>query len=88
MHLTRELVWLVGEVVTVAHFAIAGWVTYHALLNKRAVGSAVAWIGIAWLSPFLGGALYYAFGINEDGQISGAGDHDGEYRAFIMTPND
>ena len=43
---------------------IAVWVTYHVLLNKRAVGSAVAWIGIAWLSPFLGGLLYAIMGIN------------------------
>jgi cardiolipin synthase len=64
MTLTRDLAWLLGEVAGVAHLVIAGWVTYHALLNKRAVGSAVAWIGIAWLSPFIGGALYYALGIN------------------------
>ena len=64
MTLTRDLVWLLGEAATVAHLVIAGWVTCHALLNKRAVGSAVAWIGIAWLSPFIGGALYYGFGIN------------------------
>ena len=59
MTLTRDLAWLLGEFATVAHVVIAVWVTCHVLLNKRAVGSAVAWIGIAWLSLFVGGALYF-----------------------------
>jgi cardiolipin synthase len=33
-------------------------------LYKRSVGAAVSWIGIAWLSPFLGGLLYAIMGIN------------------------
>ena len=47
-----------------AHIAIAGSVTVHALLYKRNVGAAVSWIGIAWLSPFLGGLLYAIMGVN------------------------
>lgn len=47
-----------------AHVAIAGSVTVHALLYKRNVGAAVSWIGIAWLSPFLGGLLYAIMGVN------------------------
>ncbi len=38
--------------------------TVHVLLNKRNVGTSISWMGIAWLSPFVGGALYFAFGIN------------------------
>jgi len=48
----------------VAHVAIALGVTVHVLLNKRNIGTSISWMGIAWLSPFVGGALYYAFGVN------------------------
>ena len=47
-----------------AHIVIAGGVTVHVLLNKRNVGTSISWMGIAWLSPFIGGLLYYAFGVN------------------------
>ncbi len=46
------------------HMAIATWVTIHALLNKREVGSTLGWVGLAWFSPFLGGFLYFVLGIN------------------------
>jgi cardiolipin synthase A/B len=49
---------------TVMHVAIATAVTIHVLLYKRNVGAAISWMGIAWLSPFVGGALYVTFGIN------------------------
>jgi len=55
---------LLGELAALAHIVIAFAVTFHVLLYKRDVGSAVAWIGIAWLSPFLGGLLYAIMGIN------------------------
>ncbi len=54
----------VGIAATIAHLAIAGAVTVHVLLNKRNVGAAISWMGIAWLSPFLGGLLYITMGIN------------------------
>ncbi len=50
--------------VTIAHIAIAGGVTVHVLLYKRNVGTAISWMGIAWLSPFIGGLLYFAMGVN------------------------
>ncbi|WP_020180782.1 phospholipase D-like domain-containing protein [Methylopila sp. M107] len=34
------------------------------MLNKRDVRAAIGWIGVAWLSPFLGAALYLGFGVN------------------------
>ncbi len=34
------------------------------LLTKRDIGSAVGWAGLAWVSPYFGGALYFVFGIN------------------------
>jgi len=62
--LSRDLAWLVGEIAAAAHFFIAGGVTVHVLLNKRNVGAAISWMGIAWLSPFIGGILYFALGVN------------------------
>ncbi len=46
------------------HLSIAAAVTVHALLNKRDVSAAIGWIGLAWLSPFMGAALYLGFGVN------------------------
>lgn len=36
----------------------------HVVLHKRDARSAVAWVGVIWLTPLLGSALYYLFGIN------------------------
>lgn len=43
---------------------LAAGVTGHILVHKRDPGSAVAWIGIAWLSPVLGSLLYVLLGVN------------------------
>ncbi len=51
-------------VAMAVHVAIAGWVSVHALLHKRDVGSTAGWIGLAWLSPLFGGALSFVFGIH------------------------
>lgn len=53
-----------AAVATAAHVVIALAVTAHVLLNKRDVGSSMAWMGLAWLSPFIGSALYFIMGIN------------------------
>ncbi|MBS0524006.1 MAG: cardiolipin synthase [Proteobacteria bacterium] len=53
-----------GELAAVAHIVIAGGVTVHVLLYKRNIGTSISWMGIAWLSPFIGGVLYYALGVN------------------------
>lgn len=45
-------------------FALSAAVTAHVLLRKRDVGAAVGWIGLAWLTPFVGSALYLLLGIN------------------------
>ena len=50
--------------LTAAHILAATAVTLHVLLRRREVGSSVGWIGVAWLSPFFGPALYLMFGIN------------------------
>lgn len=64
MTLDDNVAAVVGTAAAVAHVAIAVAVTVHVLLYKRSVGAAVSWIGIAWLSPFLGGLLYAIMGIN------------------------
>ena len=46
------------------HIALAVYVTGHVLLTKRDVGASISWIGLAWLSPFVGSVLYAIFGIN------------------------
>jgi cardiolipin synthase A/B len=61
---SRDLVWLLGELAGLAHIAIASAVTVHILLYKRNIGTSISWMGIAWLSPFIGGALYFALGVN------------------------
>jgi cardiolipin synthase len=54
--------WLI--LAALVQLGCAGAVTVHALLTKRDVGSAIAWIGVAWLSPFAGAGLYAMFGVN------------------------
>jgi cardiolipin synthase A/B len=43
---------------------IAIAVTLHVLLTKRDVGASMGWIGLGWLSPIIGGPLYFVLGIN------------------------
>jgi len=38
--------------------------TIHAALTKRDVRSAAGWVGVIWLSPYLGATAYYLLGIN------------------------
>jgi cardiolipin synthase len=55
---------LAAEMLLLASILIAILVSAHVLLHKRDVGTAIGWMGLAWLSPFLGGMLYAVFGIN------------------------
>jgi cardiolipin synthase A/B len=48
--------------VVVAGFAVAA--SLHAIMTKRHVGTAVAWVGLIWLSPLIGAVLYLFLGIN------------------------
>ncbi|MBE7247987.1 MAG: cardiolipin synthase, partial [Actinomycetospora chiangmaiensis] len=53
-----------SDVEALIGVVLAVGVTLHALLRKRRVSVAVGWIGLAWLSPIFGTALYLTFGIN------------------------
>jgi cardiolipin synthase len=46
------------------HICLSAIVTVQVLLRKRNVASAIGWIGLVWLSPFVGALLYFCFGIN------------------------
>jgi cardiolipin synthase A/B len=54
----------VAIALSLAHFALAAGVTLHVLAHNRNPGSAVSWIGLAWLSPVVGSLLYVLLGIN------------------------
>ncbi|MGU3538566.1 phospholipase D-like domain-containing protein [Methylobacterium sp. A54F] len=53
-----------ADVAALIGTGLALFVTVHALLRKRRVSVAVGWIGLAWLSPLFGSALYAMFGVN------------------------
>jgi cardiolipin synthase len=53
-----------ADVLAVIGTLLALAVTVHALMRKRRVSVAVAWVGLAWLTPILGTVLYLMFGIN------------------------
>lgn len=36
----------------------------HALLKKRETNSVIGWVGLIWLTPLIGSALYFCFGVN------------------------
>ncbi len=55
---------IAAELLIPAGILIAVLVSVHVLLHKRNVGTAIGWMGLAWLSPFAGGLLYALFGIN------------------------
>ena len=46
------------------HICLASAVTVHALLTRLNPQSTIAWIGVAWLSPYIGPLLYVLLGVN------------------------
>lgn len=52
------------QAVGFAHFLIAALTSLHVVLTKEDTKAASAWVGLVWLSPFLGAAVYYVLGIN------------------------
>ena len=66
--------------LSVAHIVLASAVSVHVLLRKRDVGASVGWIGLGWLSPFLGATLYFLLGINRVGRRAN------ELRADLTVP--
>ena len=55
---------LLSRTLWPARLVLSVLVTLHVLRTKRDVGSAIGWIGLAWLAPLTGTALYVMFGVN------------------------
>ncbi len=55
---------LLPYLLPAAQVALAVLASAHVVLHKRDVRAAIGWIGLAWLVPFGGPALYWLFGIN------------------------
>jgi cardiolipin synthase len=63
-HMSGSLDQAGTTLLAMSHVLVACIVTGHVLLTKRDIGASIGWIGIVWLSPFLGGLFYLIFGIN------------------------
>ena len=50
--------------VSALHVTGASWATVDAILRKRQSAAVIAWVGLAWLAPFIGALAYWSFGIN------------------------
>jgi cardiolipin synthase len=55
---------MISIVVLAVNFVVSGVAACHILLTKDNVRAAAGWIGLVILSPFVGTALYWIFGIN------------------------
>ena len=56
--------WLWRTLTGTVYVTFAALASGHALLRKRDPRAAFGWIGVCWLMPFAGAALYALFGIN------------------------
>lgn len=52
------------HIAVIVHVLISLGVTASILERKRDTRAATGWLGLVWLSPYLGGFLYFIFGIN------------------------
>ncbi|MFN0118171.1 MAG: cardiolipin synthase [Elusimicrobiota bacterium] len=59
IHLERiHIVFLVSGIL------LSLFISMHAIVRKRDSKSALLWVGVAWVLPYLGALFYYLFGIN------------------------
>lgn len=54
------LAWMIA----ILQIVVAGFASGHVVLHKRDVRSAIGWVGLIWLVPYVGALLYGLFGIN------------------------
>lgn len=52
------------HLIAVLSLVLAAITSAHVVLYKRDVRAAIGWAGLAWLSPMVGSALYWLFGVN------------------------
>ena len=55
---------IVLEVLAVSHLVLAIAVSCHIVLTKDDVRSAVVWVSLVFLSPFIGSFVYLILGVN------------------------
>ena len=55
---------IIVPILSGSFFLFTVWAALHAILYKRDSKAAFAWVGLIILSPGIGAALYYIFGIN------------------------
>jgi len=53
-----------SQALAIAYLPIAIFATIHVVLNKEDERAAIGWVGLIWLSPLIGAALYWFLGIN------------------------
>lgn len=75
------------------HVLLALAVTVHALLTRLNPQSTIGWIGLAWLSPYVGPLLYVLLGVNRVRRkaikMSNPGDEvDPPESRFALAPSD
>lgn len=58
------MLWYWLYLVVALHCVSACAASGHAVLTKRDVRAALGWVGVSWLAPLLGVALYFWLGIN------------------------
>ena len=56
--------WAVSLFVSAIHLVLALTVSAHIVLTKPDVRASIGWMGLVWLAPVVGSALYALFGIN------------------------
>jgi len=62
--MTELLTTLWPALLAAADIGLAASTSAHVVLHKRDVRAAIGWVGLVWLVPFVGPALYGMFGIN------------------------
>jgi cardiolipin synthase len=75
------------------HVILATAVTIHALLTRLNPQSTIGWIGLAWLSPYIGPLLYVLLGVNRVRRkaikLSNPGDNvDPPKSRYALAPSD
>lgn len=55
---------LVSFLATLFYFLLSAGCAVHILLNKEDIKGSISWLGIVFLSPFIGSVLYLFLGIN------------------------
>jgi len=63
-HVFDLLVGFWPHLVVALHIIVASMASAHVVLFKRDPRAAIGWVGIIFLTPFLGSLLYVVFGVN------------------------